>query len=95
MDIGLQKVIDGGVYQAVARDRRESTERLGHDGDAEMAVPAGRSGVAGVQVTLILDGQEHRRKTAFQTLAQTLFAAGILLIHALTRVRLRRFGLAA
>jgi len=69
MNVGLQKVIDGCVHQPVARDRREAAERLGHDSDAEMAVAAGRSGVAGVQVTLIFDGEERRRKTALQTLA--------------------------
>ena len=71
----LQHIVDGGVHQAMARDRGDAAERLGHDGDAEMAVAAGRPGMAGVQVALVLDGQQRRREAAFQPLAQPLLSS--------------------
>lgn len=85
----------------MAADRRYAAERLGHDAYAEMAVARRRPRMAGMQVTLVLDGQECRRETALQALAQALFtaslrfAAGAYLIHGLALIRLRRLGLAA
>src|SRR5450755_1645504 len=65
-------------------NRGNAAERLGHDVYAEMALAARRPRMAGVHVTLVLNGQECRREPALEALAQALFA-----------VRLRRFALTA
>src|SRR6202021_3580097 len=48
VNVGFQQVVDGGVHQAVTRQRGYSAERLGHDGYAEMTLASGRPGMAGV-----------------------------------------------
>jgi len=83
MDVGFQEVIDGGVHEAVARERGHAAERLGHDGYAEMTLASGRPGMAGVHVALILDDQEGWGKTRLQTAAQSLFTGGRCVAHTL------------
>jgi hypothetical protein len=48
VNIGLQKVIDGGVHQSMAGYGRYASERFGHDGHAEMPVTLRGSGMARV-----------------------------------------------
>src|ERR1700679_2624394 len=99
VDVGLQQVADGGIDQPMPRHRSQAAEGFGHDGDAEMAVAARCSRMAGVQVTLVLDDQQGGRKTSLQAPAQALFTAGSRLAHGsglpLARVRLRGLGLGA
>src|ERR1700733_10526594 len=78
VDVGLQQVADGGIDQPMPRHRSQVAEGFGHDGDAEMAVAARRSRMAGVQVTLVLDEQQGGRKTNLQAPAQALFTGGRL-----------------
>jgi len=78
MNVARQEVIDGGVDQAVARHAAQAAKRLGHDSDAKMAVALRSSRMAGMPVTLVLDDEERRRKTALQTLPQTLFTGAWL-----------------
>src|SRR5258708_3337124 len=81
VDVGLQQIVDRGVYQPVTRHGRYAAERLGHYGYAEMTVAARGARMTGVQVTLVLDGQQRRHKTALEALTQALLAAGGWLIH--------------
>ena len=76
MDIGLHEVADRRVHQAVAGNGGNAAERLGHDGDAEMAVTLRRSGMPGVQMALILDDQERAGASAPGTGAGAVAATG-------------------
>lgn len=55
MNVGLHQVPDGVVDHAMARQRRNAAERLGHDAHAEMGLAAGGARVSGVTMTLVLD----------------------------------------
>ena len=57
MNVGPQKIVNGGVHQAMPGDGRHAAERLGHDGHAKMAVASGRSGMADVQMTFVLNNE--------------------------------------
>src|SRR6202011_5247812 len=81
VDVGFQQIADGGVHQTVAPERGYAAERLGDNGDAEMAVATGCPRMARVQVALVLYHQERRGKMRLQAPAQALFAAGSRLIH--------------
>src|ERR1700733_13504154 len=83
VNVGFQQVVDGGVHQAVTRQRGYPAERLGHDGYAEMTLASGRPGMAGVHVALILDDQEGWGETRLQTAAQSLFTGGRCVAHTL------------
>ena len=74
MNIGFQKVIDGGVHQAMAGHGRYAAERLGHDGHAIMPVTLRGSGMARVQMTLVLDDQKQGREMALETPAKPVLA---------------------
>ncbi len=67
VNIGPQKVIDGGVHQAMAGHGGYAAERFRHDGHAKMPVALRRSCVAGVPMALVLDDQSQGRETALQT----------------------------
>jgi hypothetical protein len=56
VDVVTQEVRNGGIHQPVARQRSEAPKRLGNYFHAEVAVAAGGTGVAGVEVTFVLDG---------------------------------------
>jgi tRNA A22 N-methylase len=81
MDVGFQEVIDSRVNHAVTRQRGDAAECLGNDADPEVAVSVGCAGMAGVQMTLVLDDEKRRCKTAFQAMPQPLRTAGISLSH--------------
>ena len=75
MNVGLQKVIDGGVDQAMAGHGGYAAERLGHDGHAEMPMTLCGSGVARVQMALVLDDQKQGSEMALETAAKPGLAA--------------------
>src|SRR5258708_13542055 len=62
VDVGLQQIVDRGVYQPVTRHGRYAAERLGHYGYAEMTVAARGPRLTGVQGTPVLDGHQPRHK---------------------------------
>jgi len=74
VNIGLQKVIDGGVDQAMAGHGGYAAERFGHDGHAKVPVTLRGSGVARMQMTLVLDDQSQGGKMALETPAKPVLA---------------------
>ena len=75
VNIGLQKIIDGGVDQAMAGDGGYAAERFGHDGHAKVSVTLCGSGVARMQMTLVLDDQSQGGEMALETPAKPVLAA--------------------
>ena len=58
MNVGPQKIVDGGVHQAMpGHGRRMPRNASSHDGHAKMAVASGRSGMADVQMTFVLNNE--------------------------------------
>src|ERR1700691_2260603 len=66
VNVGFEQVIDRGVYQAVARHRGHAAESLSDDPYPKMAVTSRGPGVAGMQVTLVLDDQQRGLEAALE-----------------------------
>jgi hypothetical protein len=66
MDIGLQHVADGCVYQAMTGDRGHPAKGLGHDAHPVMTVSAGGAGVARVKAAFVLDHEFERGKAGLE-----------------------------
>lgn len=75
MDFAFQEIAEGGIHQAVPRDRGDAAERLRHDVDPKMALSAGGSGMPDVQVALVLDAELERGELGREPFSQPLFAA--------------------
>ena len=67
VDIALHQIVDRRVNQPMPGHRGYAAKRLRDDTNSKMALPAGRPGMALVQMALILDRQLRRRKAALAT----------------------------
>ena len=55
MNVGLHQFAQGGVDLSMACNQGLALKRFGDDVHGEVATPGGRSGMAGVQMAVILD----------------------------------------
>ncbi len=76
VDFAFQQVAERRIDQAVARYGGNAAKRFRDDAYTKMTRSAGRSGMADVSVTLILDRKLEGRKMGHELPAQTLFAHG-------------------
>ena len=76
VNIGLQEVSNRGVNQPMPGHGGYSSERLGHDPDAKMALAPRSPRVAFMQVAFIAHGKLGGVEAVLQTFAQQLRAAG-------------------
>jgi len=74
VNLACQHVGERRVDQAVARHGGNAAKRFGHDAYAKVTRSPGRSGMAGVPVTFVLDCELQGRKTGYELPAQALFA---------------------
>ncbi len=71
MNLCLQHVIDSGVDQAMTREGGHRAKRLGDDAHPEMALAAGRAGVAGMVVGVVVDLEQQGGESLLQPLTQS------------------------
>jgi hypothetical protein len=75
VDIALQEVGERRVHQPVARHGRDAAERLRDDSYAKMALSPGGTGMSGVPVTFVFDGEFKRSEFGREAQAQPFFAS--------------------
>src|SRR5258707_6885333 len=68
MNVGFHEVVDGGIDQPVAGDGGHPAKRLCNDSHPEMALAAGCTGIALVQITFILDATLSWSKASLQSI---------------------------
>lgn len=76
MDFARQHVGKRRVDQAVARYGGNAAKRLRHDAYTKVTRSAGRTGMAGMPLTLVLDRKLNGRKMGYELPAQAIFACG-------------------
>ena len=74
MNIRLHYVAEGRIYHTVALDSALAGKGIRHDPDLEVALTIAGTGVACVQVTLVLDQDVRRRKGRLQQFPDSLLA---------------------
>ena len=70
VNVGFQEFADRFVDETMSSERREATERGGHDPDLVMAMSAGSAAVSDVPLAIIqdleFDGREGRHEASAQ-----------------------------
>ncbi len=80
MNVGFHQIAHRLEYQPMTGDGGQAAKRVGHDAHVKMALAAGRAGMAGGAVSLVVDVELTWREVRDQGVSQPLFA-GLPVAH--------------